>query len=245
MVAHGPAAIAAALAAERHRLVVVDALSDDDLRAIGRALRDAVLITGGSGIALGLPDNFREAGLLAERPAAFAPVDAPAVILSGSCSSQSRAQLAHHLQQHPGVAIRPAEIIAGGLTVDAVADELWSLRARAPIAYSTAPPDEVAAAKQRFGGRAAPAVEQFFGRLAAKLVDQGVGRLVVGGGETAGAVVGAIGIAALEIGPEIDPGVPAMLARHHGRPLAVALKSGNFGAVDFYDRAVRILGEGR
>ena len=126
-----------------------------------------------------------------------------------------------------------------------MADELWSLRSRAPIAYSTAPPDQVAAAQQRFGGRAAQAIEQFFGQLAAKLVDLGVGRLVVGGGETAGAVVNAIGIAELEIGPEIDPGVPAMLARQKGRTLGIALKSGNFGAVDFYEKAVRILGEGR
>jgi uncharacterized protein YgbK (DUF1537 family) len=211
VVARGAASIAAALATQDHRLVVVDALSDADLLAIGRALNDAVLVTGGSGIALGLPENFRRAGLLAEHGRAFEPVDAPAVILSGSCSDQSRAQLARHLQQHPGMAIRPDAIIAGGLT----------------------------------GGRAAQAVEQFFGRLAAKLVARGVGRLVVGGGETAGAVVNAIGIAELEIGPEIDPGVPAMLAHHQGRALAIALKSGNFGAVDFYEKAVRILGEGR
>jgi 3-dehydrotetronate 4-kinase len=245
IVQRGAGSIAAALAAEDRRLVVVDALSDADLLAIGRALSDAVLVTGGSGIALGLPDNFREAGLLTERAPSFEPVDAPAVILSGSCSNQSRAQLSSHLQQHPGIAIRPDAIIAGELTVDAVADELWSLRARAPIAYSTAPPEQVAAAQQRFGGRAAQGIEQFFGQLASKLVEEGFGRLVVGGGETAGAVVGAIGIAELEIGPEIDPGVPAMRARHDGRALAIALKSGNFGAVDFYEKAVRILGEGR
>jgi uncharacterized protein YgbK (DUF1537 family) len=245
VVARGAGSIAAALEKEDHLLVVVDALSDADLLAIGRALSDAVLVTGGSGIALGIPDNFREAGLLAERPLSFEPVEAPAAILSGSCSNQSRAQLSAHLQQHPGIAIRPDAIIAGELTVDAVADELWSLRARAPIAYSTAPPDQVAAAQQRFGGRAAQAIEQFFGQLAVKLLEQGVGRLVVGGGETAGAVVNTIGIAELEIGPEIDPGVPAMLARCNGRALGIALKSGNFGAVDFYEKAVRILGEGR
>jgi len=245
IVERGPGSIAAALAKEDHRLVVVDALSDADLRAIGRALSDAVLVTGGSGIALGLPDNFRQAGLLADRPASFEPVDAPAVILSGSCSNQSRAQLGAHLQQHPGIAIRPEAIIAGELTVDAVADELWSLRARVPIAYSTAPAEQVAAAQQRFGGRAAQGIEQFFGQLASKLVDHGVGRLVVGGGETAGAVINAIGIAELAIGPEIDPGVPAMLAHRNGRALGIALKSGNFGSLDFYEKAVRILGEGR
>jgi 3-dehydrotetronate 4-kinase len=242
VVQRGPQSIAEALAAEQRRLVVVDAVSDADLVAIGTALRDAVLVTGGSGIALGLPQNFRNAGLLAPHIPSFRTVDGPAVVLSGSCSNQSRAQLAYHLQRHPGIAIRPDEILAGELSVDAVADELWSLRSRCPIAYSTAPQEAIDAVQQRFGGRAASAVEQFFGQLASKLLDRGIARLVVGGGETAGTVINAIAIDQLEIGPEIDPGVPAMTARHGSRAIGIALKSGNFGAVDFYDRAVRMLG---
>jgi 3-dehydrotetronate 4-kinase len=242
VVQRGSRSIAEALAAEERRLVVVDALSDADLLAIGTALQDAVLITGGSGIALGLPQNFRKAGLLAPQVQSFRTVDGPAVVLSGSCSNQSRAQLAYHLQRHPGIAIRPEEVLAGELSVDAVADELWSLRSRCPIAYSTAPQEAVDAAQQRFGGRAASTIEQFFGRLASKLLERGIARLVVAGGETAGTVIKAIGIDQLELGPEIDPGVPAMAARHGSRTIGIALKSGNFGAVDFYDRAVRILG---
>jgi uncharacterized protein YgbK (DUF1537 family) len=242
VVQRGPQSIAEALAAEQRRLVVVDAVSDADLVAIGTALRDAVLVTGGSGIALGLPQNFRNAGLLAPHIPSFRTVDGPAVVLSGSCSNQSRAQLAYHLQRHPGIAIRPDEILAGELSVDAVADELWSLRSRCPIAYSTAPQEAIDAVQQRFGGRAASAVEQFFGQLASKLLERGIARLVVGGGETAGTVINAIAIDQLEIGPEIDPGVPAMTARHGSRAIGIALKSGNFGAVDFYDRAVRMLG---
>jgi uncharacterized protein YgbK (DUF1537 family) len=89
------------------------------------------------------------------------------------------------------------------------------------------------------------ALEQFFGELASKLLERGIARLVVGGGETAGSVINAIGIEQLEIGPEIDPGVPAMTARYDGRIIGIALKSGNFGAMDFYERAIRILGEER
>ena len=135
----GRARLPKPLAAEHRRLVVVDAVSDADLLAIGQALRDAVLVTGGSGIALGLPQNFRDAGLLAPPAASFQAVHGPAVVLSGSCSTQSRLQLAHHLERHPGIAIVPGEIIAGALSPDAVADALWSLRAESPIAYSTAP----------------------------------------------------------------------------------------------------------
>jgi 3-dehydrotetronate 4-kinase len=78
------------------------------------------------------------------------------------------------------------------------------------------------------------------GQLAIALVAQGVTRLVVGGGETSGAVVQALGIKACTIGPEIDPGVPALSVE--GQRLAIALKSGNFGADDFYAKAFNVLG---
>ena len=70
-------------------------------------------------------------------------------------------------------------------------------------------------------------------------MDSGVGQLIVAGGETSGAVVRALGITGLVIGPEIDPGVPwtATLARDGPPPLALALKLGNFGADDFYLKA--------
>jgi uncharacterized protein YgbK (DUF1537 family) len=64
---------------------------------------------------------------------------------------------------------------------------------------------------------------------------------VVAGGETSGAVVCALGVDALEIGPEIDPGVPALFSRD-GKGLGLALKSGNFGADDFFTKAFRVLG---
>ena len=72
--------------------------------------------------------------------------------------------------------------------------------------------------------------------LAKGLVAAGVGRLVVAGGETSGAVVGALDVTALRIGPEIDPGVP-WTASVGAKPLLLALKSGNFGAPDFFTKA--------
>ena len=86
----------------------------------------------------------------------------------------------------------------------------------------------------------AAALEALFAETAARLVYDGVRRLVVAGGETSGAVVSALSLDALAIGPEIDPGVPA-LAAADGRPLALALKSGNFGAPDFFAKALRML----
>ena len=78
------------------------------------------------------------------------------------------------------------------------------------------------------------------GGLARHLVGQGFDRLVVAGGETSGAVVSALGINALRSGPEIDPGVP-WTESLGSVPLALALKSGNFGGEDFFDRAFTML----
>jgi uncharacterized protein YgbK (DUF1537 family) len=82
-------------------------------------------------------------------------------------------------------------------------------------------------------------VEAIFAAIALRLVDQGVRRLVVAGGETSGAVVNALGVQALAIGPQIDPGVPWTLSLGEPR-IALALKSGNFGAADFFEKALAI-----
>jgi uncharacterized protein YgbK (DUF1537 family) len=69
-----------------------------------------------------------------------------------------------------------------------------------------------------------------------QLLASGFTRFLVAGGETSGAVVAALGVSALRIGPEIDPGVP--WTRSLGAPdVALALKSGNFGAPDFFLKA--------
>ena len=224
------------------RLAVVDAVADDDLFTIGRAIAGHRLITGGSGIALGLPENFRKAGLLGGERTGYTPARGPGVVLSGSCSSASQAQLAHYLKSHPGLAIEPAELMAGKLTVESAAAFVRSHRDQAPVVYSTANPARVAQAQSSLGREAvAEAIERFFGALAARLVEDGVMRLAVGGGETSGAVVTALEAHHLHIGPQIDPGVPALSAEGR-RPVRLALKSGNFGTVDFYEKALRALG---
>lgn len=224
------------------RLIVTDAIVDDDLRAIGAALDGAALVTGGSGIAIGLPANFRAKGLLAGAAAKLPEIAGPGCVLSGSCSSASRAQLAVYAAAHPHLAIRPAELMAGRMTADAALGFVSENLKSEPIVSSTADPDAVAAAQAEFGREAlAGAIERFFAAVAVGLVGMGVRRLVVGGGETAGAVITALELDQLGIGPEIDPGVPVLVG---GRdpPLALALKSGNFGAADFFAKALQALG---
>lgn len=235
----GAEAIAARLEAEHasgHRMIVVDALRDADLMQIGAAAKGLPLVTGGSGVALGLPANFG----LSPAQVPWQPQSGKAAILSGSCSTATRGQIAHHIAHHPSLRIEPAEVISGTQTPDAVAQ--WLAEADGlPLAYSSADPQDVAKVQAEFGtDTAAHALETFFGETAKALVQRGVTRILTAGGETSGAVVEALDIRSLEIGPEIDPGVPALRASD---TLVIALKSGNFGSVDYFEKAARQLGQ--
>jgi uncharacterized protein YgbK (DUF1537 family) len=246
-VRQGAGEIAAAMAAEAavgRRLVVVDAISDDDLREIGTAAAGHRLVTGGSGIALGLPENFRRQGLLSSRQEVVTPVAGRGVVLSGSCSPMSQRQVARYLEDHPGLAVDPAALVSGEMTVERALAWLDRQNGAVSILYSTADPDAVQAAQRAFGGgEVARRIEAFFGGVAARLVDAGTRRIVVGGGETSGAVVAALGIDELRIGREIDPGVPVLVADRSG-PLGLVLKSGNFGGMDFFAKALAQLEAG-
>ena len=231
-VAHVPAAAVWAEAIdealpEGPALVIVDAIRDADLRAIGRAAETRRLVVGGSGIALGLPEGF---GFRPRTPP-WQPVRGPGAILSGSCSETTRGQVAAFAGPRRELT---AEAAMAGLDADELAD--WALAQDAPpLLYSSAGPGAVAAAQARFGReRLSATLEGLAARLAAALVERGVRRLVVTGGETAGAAVGGLGLDALAIGPRLAPGVPMMRAG----PLALALKSGNFGGPAFFAEAL-------
>lgn len=238
----GPEAIRAAMAAETaagRRLVVADAVRDADLAALGQAAADAPLITGGSGIALGLPGNFRARGLLAGTAGGWAGQGGRAAALSGSCSAATRGQVARHVETGaPAREVTAEAAMAGGLTAEALAH--WVLaQAGLPLLYSSADPATVRAAQDRWGGaQVAARLEGLFADTARLLVAGGVTRLIAAGGETSGAVVEGLGLTQLEIGPDIATGVPALRARPD---LVVALKSGNFGAEDFFARADAVL----
>ena len=245
-VAKGPEAIAAAFAGLRRagiRHAVVDAIADRDLEAIGEAAADFPLITGGSGIALGLPENFRRQGLLGTGEAAALPrIDGPAAVISGSCSTATQGQVVHLRDRAPAFAIDPIAAAEGRPVVaEALAWAKPQLGNQPIMVYATAAPEAVAAVQQRLGREKAGAVvEETLGAIADGLVAAGVRRLVVAGGETAGAVVHALGVTGLRIGGQIDPGVPWTVSLGD-RPLALALKSGNFGAPDFFLRAFSVL----
>ena len=232
----------AALAAEGVRLAVVDAISDTDLHAIAAACADHPLITAGSGVAIGLPENFRHAGLLPPRTdAAELPrVPGLAAVISGSCSQATNGQVAHWIESG-GAAIRidPFELARGADAAAVALRQAAPLLGAGPVLfYATAAPEEVKAVQAKLGvAKAGALVEQALAGIAQGLIALGVTRLVVAGGETAGAVVQALGIAALKIGPQIDPGVP-WTAAQGAHPILLALKSGNFGSRDFFVKSL-------
>ena len=244
-VVKGAAAVAEALdrlrrAGARH--VVLDAITDEHLLCLGEACANLKLITGGSGMAMGLPANFVRAGLLkAGQRGELPKVGGPAAVLAGSCSVATQGQVAQMKKDHAAFVLDPLAIAGGrDQAREALAWAGERIGEKPILIYSTAAPEQVSEAQARLGREQAGAlIERTLGQIAQGLVAKGVRRLVVAGGETAGAVVGALGVQGLYIGPEIDPGVPWTFSI--GEPtLALALKSGNFGAPDFFTKALRV-----
>jgi uncharacterized protein YgbK (DUF1537 family) len=232
----------AELRADGVSMAIADALSDADLYTLGEACADLPLLTGGSGLALGLPGNFRKAGKLRDIDAArLEPVTGDEVVLAGSASVATNGQVAAWLEaKRPGLRINPLELSAGHPVVEQ-ALEFARNAGETVLIYATSSPDEVKAVQQQLGvERAGAIVEDALGQIAKGLLDAGVRRFVVAGGETSGAVVQALGVQLLKIGAQIDPGVPATVSSG-AQPLALALKSGNFGGRDFFSKALKQL----
>ncbi len=174
----------------------------DNLEAIGEAAADFPLITGGSGIALGLPENFRRQGLLGDSAAADAlpPVAGAAVVLSGSCSEATRAQVAYMRERAPLFTVDPIAAAAGR------DDCRGGARLGDAAARRSAGPDQrdsAARGGRRDPGRrsAASAPARWSRRLSPRLprglAEKGARRFVIAGGETAGAIVQALGVTGL------------------------------------------------
>ena len=248
VVAHGADAVRERIAELRNDgvgVAVVDAVSNDDLLRLGPALAAMPLVTAGSGVAIGLPANF---GIEpSSQASALPPAKGLQAVVSGSCSIATNRQVMNFIQTgRPAMAIDPLRIASG---VDVTAEVLaWAapLLADGPVlVYSTAETSAVKSVQGRLGVEEAGAmVERTIAAIARGLVALGVRQLVVAGGETSGACVQALGVTQMQIGPQIDPGVPwchALAAAADGAGVHLTLKSGNFGADDFFTKAFKVL----
>lgn len=232
----------AALRAEGIGIAISDATDNHDLSVLGAACADLPLVTAGSGLALGMAQDWQARGLLQASGEAsrLEPGWGRQAILSGSCSRATLAQIEQAAALYPAFRLEAGELMARG---DALVAEVlaWAAEHQGPVLiYASSPPEAVRRVQQQFGTQqVGERIEAALAAVARGLVEQlGIGQLLVAGGETSGAVVGALRIEGLRIGPSIDPGVPwTQTLGQPGKPLALALKSGNFGSVDFMIKA--------
>lgn len=232
-------------------IAIVDALSNDHLITLGRAVKDFPLVTAGSGLAIGLGQNF---GLMPSLRSSNLPEPKGfRAVIAGSCSAATHRQVAHFIQAGlPHYAIDPSPLTTNNVNVSELADQVvaWAqpnLSGQTPIlVYTTLDPQRVASLQSLCDpGLLSHRIEELLGQVASRLVCNGVGQLIVAGGETSGACVQALGIKEMQVGPQIDPGVPWCFSpQNSGNPqgagLHLALKSGNFGTDDFFTKAFRM-----
>ena len=246
IVAQGAAVVRNAidvLRSEGVQVAIADCVADADLHVLAQACADMPLLTAGSGLALGLPNVYRERGWL--RPNLHAArldrMVGPAAVISGSCSTATNAQVeAWRGAGLQALAIDPRALARGEPVVErAVNWARWRLDREPALIYATAGVAELQAVQAELGvAHSGELVESALAQIARRLVESGLQRLVVAGGETSGAVVQALGIQALRIGPQVCPGVP--WTQVQGRPLWLALKSGNFGGPEFFSQALKL-----
>ena len=245
IVSRGEAAIAMEienLVSSNTGFIIIDATSDQDLDAIGHAAKDHKLITGGSGIALGLPDNFRASGDLAdENIITHGDYPGRSFVIAGSCSTATRGQIKYVQDLWPSMKIDLDRVAAGEPIVEETISWALSQSPDSPVLiYGSADPVEVTGIQQRLGRElSGEMMEATLSDIARNLVGRGFDKMVVAGGETSGAIVSALNISSLKIGREIDPGVP--WTESSQPELMVALKSGNFGTVDFFEKSLAML----
>jgi uncharacterized protein YgbK (DUF1537 family) len=221
--------------------MIVDAVANSDLSIIAEACRDDLLMTGGSAVAMPLPDLYRKAGLLKDggTKMSFDPPKGGGIILSGSCSAMTQAQVKEYEAIGPSFRLNPVQLNSGG--IEPVLEWLRK-QSTTPLIYATATPDQVREAQVQLGpDKAGALVEDTLAQIAVAARDLGITRFVIAGGETSGAVTKALGVSSLDIGPEIAPGVPCCLAESKNEKIALALKSGNFGDENFFQEALQML----
>jgi 3-dehydrotetronate 4-kinase len=233
----------AALRAEGVQVAIADCLADADLHVLAQACADLPLLTAGSGLALGLPGVYRERGWLTPdaQAARLDRMVGRAAVISGSCSIATNAQVnAWRESGQAALAIDPRALARAEPVIDRAVNWARERLDRGPVLiYATTSVAELEAVQTELGmARAGELVEGAPAQIARRLIEGGVQRLVVAGGETSGAVVQALRVDALRIGPNICPGVPWTQAQ--GRPLWLALKSGNFGGPQFFTEALKM-----
>ncbi|MCW6033918.1 four-carbon acid sugar kinase family protein [Pantoea sp. JK] len=227
------------LKAQGINYVVLDALHEQHLLTQGEALKEMCLVTGGSGLAIGIARAWATQQQNSDAEQAGRPQGERAVVISGSCSQMTNRQVQAYRQLAPSHEVLVERCLDNA---ESYAQELcdWVEAHHqpdlAPLLFATADAQQLQAIQQQYGAaRSSEAVEQLFAAVTRELKSRGWQRFIVAGGETSGVVAQSLGVTAFHIGPMISPGVPWVRDIH--QPLSLALKSGNFGDEQFFARA--------
>ena len=226
-------------AGDKTQYLIVDTLFEEDLKTIAQATEDFPLVTGGSGLALGIAHLYnRRLGRPNEEVVSFVPKRARAVVIAGSCSAQTNAQVAYYKEKAPSLRIEEEKCLhqkgyAGELALWVLAQEQDG---PAPMLYATRDAAELAKIKSLYPDEDLSAmIEKIIGCVTKILAFQGVKNFIIAGGETSGVVATTLGVSSYLVGPQIDPGVSWV--RSLDGTMHLAFKSGNFGMVDFFEKA--------
>ena len=223
------------------KYAIVDTTNNKEFDAICEGIKDLPFLTGGSGIALGLPKIYKNKGLLSENNFDLPQNISNSVILSGSCSRATLEQINIYKVNNPSFYISPDEVMNNIKLVEEVYIWIKENESLSPLIYSSSDSNNVSAKQKQFGQEIlANKIEGFFEKISHKLVNDSFGKFISAGGETSGAIIKGLGVEELKIGKEISPGVPALWSPNSngGKPISVTLKSGNFGQSDFFSRAL-------
>lgn len=216
------------------RYVVVDAITEAHLRTVAAACKDMQLLTGGSGLAAGL------SGPHASGAAELEQHQGRMITLSGSASRTTQAQVQYAAERGRGIKI-DVEGLRENMSqaVDKLIEAVLEVEQDVPtVVYATASPEDVVSTAD------AGLIEECLSSLAVELSRlDAVRGIIVAGGETSGAVIDALGVTDMTIGPQLAPGVAWVQARtSNAQEVSLVLKSGNFGSVDLFTEAWGVKG---
>ena len=231
------------LKTDGYKYAIIDTIKNDDFDIICNGVKDLPFLTGGSGIALGLPKIYKDRGLLSASNFEIPKNNSNAIILSGSCSVATINQINIYKEKNPSLYISPDEVINNEDLVEKIFSWIKDNETLSPLVYSSSDTKTVTEKQKQYGQEIlANKIENFFELLSKKLVKDNFGTFISAGGETSGAVIKGLGVEELKIGEEISHGVPALWSPHSNgnKPISVTLKSGNFGQTDFFERALKV-----
>jgi len=219
---------------------LIDTIENIDFDQICEGTKHLKMLTGGSGIALGLPKIFKKQGLIKKNNKILPKINSYSIIISGSCSNTTLSQIKNYKNKHPSLSLEPNKIINDPEYLQKVINWVIKNKKNKPLLYSSSKPDIVKKNQKEYGkDLIASKIESFFQDVVSKLYEEDFKKIVSAGGETSGAVVKGLGIEELQIGQEISAGVPIMWEPN--KSIKIALKSGNFGQEDFFSRALKML----